>query len=241
MNKISFIANRPWLDNDSLSTPSPVSKVTPKWYKDADVFFKDETGQCPVDQHGSKFLTWKSCPALLDIFISGYVLKTPCDIEFYKNDFGQIDVKIENNMLQDFCIKRGPMPQFQNPNGYYEDHFAWQPDWAISLPDGYSALYINPMNRFDLPFLMTSGIIDNDKVNLPGSMPFFLIDGFTGIIPAGTPYAQIIPFKREDWESEYIFEDIEVMAQKNIENSKKYRVPNGGVYKNFIWSMRKYK
>lgn len=100
------------------------------------------------------------------------------------------------------------MPQFIHPQGYYQEHFAWYPDWAVELPEGYSALYTHPLNRFDLPFFMTIGIIDNDKVNLPGTMPFFIAKGFEGTIPAGTPYAQIIPFKREDWKSEIIVEDI---------------------------------
>lgn len=241
MNKVSFFANRPWLDMESPSLPSPVYKSIPDWYKTADRFFKNQDGDYVLDQDGGKVPTWKSCPALLDVFISGYVLKTPCDIEFFINSNNEIDVKIEIDALKDFCTRRGPMNDFTTPAGYYDHHFAWFPDWAISLPEGYSALYLSPMNRFDLPFLMTSGIIDNDKINLPGSIPFFLINGFTGVIPAGTPYAQIIPFKREHWESEYVFEDIQIMSQKNIDNSKKYRVPDGGVYKNKVWSIRKYK
>ena len=102
------------------------------------------------------------------------------------------------NFLQD----REPMPQFFHPRGYHMKHFAWWADWAVELPDGYSALYTHPLNRFELPFLTTSGVVDNDKVHLPGTMPFFLLKGVRGILPAGTPYAQIIPFKREHWESE---------------------------------------
>jgi hypothetical protein len=71
-------------------------------------------------------------------------------------------------------------------------------------------------------------------------MPFFLREGFSGVIPSGTPYAQIIPFKREDWISEIVIENPGSMENKNIKNSNKYRVPNGGVYKNKVWSPRKY-
>jgi hypothetical protein len=132
------------------------------------------------------------------------------------------------------------MPQFVHPQGYYKEHFAWYPDWAIELPEGYSALYTTPFNRFDLPFLMTTGIVDNDKINLPGTMPFFIIKGFEGVIPAGTPYAQIIPFKREDWDSDIIIENPNNLHKKNQENSNKYRVKDGGVYKNEVWSKRVY-
>jgi antitoxin (DNA-binding transcriptional repressor) of toxin-antitoxin stability system len=132
------------------------------------------------------------------------------------------------------------MPQFKNPEGYYKEHFAWFPEWSVETPPGYSALYTHPLNRFELPFLTVSGIIDNDKVILPGSMPFFVKEGFVGIIEAGTPIAQIIPFKREDWESEYASEKPLDLARKNVVNSQKYRKPDGGVYKNEVWEPRKY-
>jgi hypothetical protein len=86
----------------------------------------------------------------------------------------------------------------------------------------------------------TSGIIDNDKVHLPGTMPFFILEGWTGVIPAGTPYAQIIPFKREDWKSEIVIENPAMLESKNMANSFKYRKINGGIYLNDVWERRKY-
>ena len=240
MNQIKFVSNRPWLNEKSISTPSPVSKDIPDWFKEADRFYKMPDGEYAIMPDGGKVPTWKACPALLDVMTTGYFLKTPCDIEFFMNSKNEIDVKVENPMMNDFCTKRQPMPQFEHPEGYYKEHFAWFPDWAVELPDGYSALYTHPLNRFDLPFFMTVGIIDNDKVNLPGTMPFFLNKNFTGLIKAGTPYIQIIPFKREDWTSEIVIEDINNISNKNILNSKKYRIPNGGVYKNSVWTKRKY-
>ena len=49
-----------------------------------------------------------------------------------------------------------------------------------------------------------SGIIDFDKsIHAQiGNIPFYIKRGFTGNIPAGTPMFQIIPIKREDWQSE---------------------------------------
>jgi hypothetical protein len=96
------------------------------------------------------------------------------------------------------------------------------------------------MNRFDLPFVNTTGIIDNDKINLSGSLPFFILEGFIGTIPAGTPYVQVFPFKRESWESEILLEDPKKLPMKNYNNSKKYRVKDGGVYKNEVWDKRTY-
>jgi hypothetical protein len=239
-NKIKFVTNRPWLSENSSSKPEPIIKSIPAWYREADRFAKKPDGEYWIGPDNGKIPTWKACPAIFDIMGTGYSLKTPCDIEFKIGDWGAISVKVVDDKYKDFVTKRDPMPQFVHPEGYHDVHFAWMPDWAVETPKGYSVLYSQPFNRFELPFLTTSGIIDNDKVNLMGSMPFFLRKGFEGVIPEGTVYAQMIPFKRDDWENEVIIEDPSALYKKNMENSKKYRVPNGGVYKNQVWEKRTY-
>lgn len=240
--EISFISNREYLTDNSQSCPVSTAKSMPKWYKDADVFVVDPNTNSPWihPQDGGKVPTWKACPAILDAMSTGYVLRTPCDIEFYYED-SRISARALDKRCSDFIDKRDPMPQFTVPMGYDENHFAWMIDWGTKLPEGYSALYTQPLNRFDLPFLSTSGIVDNDKVNMPGSLPFFIFKGWTGIIPAGTPYSQVIPFKREDWVSEIKIENPRILANKNFLNWSKYRVKDGGVYKNKVWQRRKYK
>ena len=240
MKIIDFISNRPWLTKESKSKPVPISKSMPQWYKEADRFAKMPNGEYWVGPDKGKIPTWKACPAILDILTTGYSLVTPCDIEFFLDDAGQIDVKIEDPMYKDFATRRTPMPQFRHPEGYYNYHFAWMPDWAVRVPDGYSVLYVSPFNRYDLPIMTVSGIIDNDKVNLPGSFPFFVQQGWTGVLPAGTPYAQLLPFLREDWKSEITIPSTQKMMNDNIENSKKYRVPDGGVYQKEVWTKRLY-
>ncbi len=239
--KIEFIANRPWLKKDADNKPSAIVKYFPDWFRVADRFAKDPvTNNFWVGPDGGKVPTWKACPALFDIMSTGYVLVTPCDIEFFINDKGLIDYRIENEYYKDFCSARPQMPQFEHPHGFYKEHFAWFPEWAVKAPEGYSVLYSTPFNRYDLPFMTVSGIIDNDKVNLPGTMPFFLREGWTGIVPSGTPYIQLLPFKREDWKSDIVIPSQSEMMRNNIENTKKYRIPNGGIYKNEVWSKRTY-
>lgn len=239
-NIISFISNRPWLSKESFSVPGTIMKTIPDWYRKADRFAKRPDGEFWIGPDKGKIPTWKACPSLFDIMGSGYTLKTPCDIEFYLNSKGKISVKIEDIKYKDFCTKREKMPQFENPHGYYEEHFAWLPDWAVVVPEGYSVLYTQPFNRFELPFLSVSGIVDNDHVITLGTMPFFIKEGFIGLLPAGTPYMQMLPFKREDWASEVIIEDQKEMYAKNVKVSAKYRIPNGGVYKNEVWKPRRY-
>lgn len=237
---IKFISNRGWLTEESPSKPGPTIKNIPDWYKNAHRYAIMPDGNPWIGPDGGKVVTWKACPALYDIMGTGYVYKTPCDIEFYINDFGIIAGKVLDDQYKDFLHVRSPMPQFSVPLGYHENHFAWWSDWAVELPEGYSAIYSQPYNRFDLPFITTSGIIDNDNVSLPGTMPFFISKEWTGVLPAGTPYAQIIPFKREDWKSETIIEDSAKLYEKNMANSFKYRKPGGGVYQKDVWQRRKY-
>lgn len=239
-NKIKFVSNRSWLSLESQSRPGPIIKELPDWYKDADRFALMPNGEPWIGPDGGKMVTWKACPALYDIMGTGYVYKTPCDIEFFKSESGVVTARVLDPQYVDFIHHRSPLPQFEHPLGYQQSHFAWWADWAVELPKGYSAMYIHPVNRFDLPFLTTGGIVDNDKVNLPGTMPFFIHEGWTGILPAGTPYAQIIPFKREDWVSEVTIETQDNIYKKNMENSIKYRIPSGGMYQKNVWERRKY-
>ena len=241
--KIRFVSNRAWLTKDSASKPEPIIKTLPDWYRKADWFVPDPaTGKPAEAADGSgKMPTWKACPAVLDVMGTGYTYKTPCAIEFTEDAAGNIQAKVLDAAYRSVLVDREPMPQFNHPWGYHAKHFAWWADWAVELPEGYSALYTHPLNRFELPFLTMSGVVDNDKVHLPGTMPFFWLKGARGVLPAGTPYAQIIPFKREHWESEIdVSLDVEQMTAKNKENSAKYRRPDGGVYQREVWERRKY-
>ncbi len=241
--KIRFVRNKPWLTKDSASRPVPIGKTIPEWYRQADRYARDpQTDQYyEMPQIGGKIPTWKACPAVYDILGSGYTYRTPCDLEFAEDNQGNIHGRVLDPQHQQFLVDREPLYQFVVPQGYHAKHFAWWADWCVELPEGYSAIYMHPINRFELPFITTSGIIDNDKDKLPGTIPFFFLKGVTGILPAGTPIAQIIPFKREHWIAEYDTSlSLEEMEAKNQANSDKYRKPDGGVYLREVWERRKY-
>lgn len=240
MPKITFTNNSPATTKRSKSAPEPTIKDLPKWYMDADRFYKMPDGSYYTMPDGGKMPTWKACPALYDAFGTGYVLKTPCDIEFFINDQGIIDCKVLDKRFESFISVRPPMPGFDGPMGYHENHFAWYSDWGIKTSPGYSTMYLTPMNRFDLPFQNTTGLIDTDTVSLPGTLPFFIAKGWTGVLPAGTPYVQLIPFKREDWKSDHKEISYQEMYMDNMKNSEKYRKPDGGVYQRDVWKRRKY-
>lgn len=242
--KIRFVANRPWLTEDSPSRPGPIIKALPDWYRQADRYaMNPATGEpWQLPDGGGKVPTFKACPAFYDVMGSGFAYKTPCDIEFFEEPAGIIRARVLDSRHEQILEERPPLDRFPPPQGYHARHFAWWPDWAVELPAGYSALYTQPFNRFELPFWTAGGIIDNDRVKLPGTMPFFFLKGVTGILPAGTPYAQIFPFKREHWTSDFDLSlDQPAMSAKNKANSAKYRQPDGGVYVRDVWERRHYR
>ena len=239
-NKITFHTNRLYNIISDSYAPQTTKSLMPEWFKDAPKFEIDPNTQEPyLNTEGGPVRTFRSCPGLLDIFISGYVYVTPCNITFKKNTDGTTFAKTEAG-YEDFIGVRQPMKSFPTPIGCDDYHFHWYPNWAPSVPDGYSVMYIHPINRFDLPFITTSAIIDNDKMDTPGLMPFFLKKDFEGTIPAGTPYMQLIPYRREDWKMEKKFYSKDEIEKRHNQQAKKFRTKDGGAYKLNVRSLKKY-
>jgi hypothetical protein len=96
---------------------------------------------------------------------------------------------------------------------------------------------VHPLNRYDLPFTISSAIVDSDDFNAPGNIPFFLKDGFEGIIPAGTPFAQIIPIKRSSW---MLVDDTTGMSDTESIQGTLVRQPET-LYKKIFWRKKDYR
>jgi hypothetical protein len=129
---------------------------------------------------------------------------------------------------------------FSIPEEYGTMDFAWHPCWIPELPEGYSALITHPLNRVDLPFYTLSGIIEHDSYTQSASysnFPFLIKKDFSGIIPIGTPMYQIIPFKRDDWESKANQYDKE--SQYNTIKDLFTNKPGG--YKKLYWLKKSFK
>ena len=239
--KIIFHSNKEYNSLNRKYLPVPASRLIPEWYSSYSKFLKDDLGNIIESDAGDRYLTFKTCPALLDMFITGYFLVTPCDLKFsIKKGLPFVEVP---EGYSDFCEEREKMQGFSNPTDYYDKHFHWYPNWAPELPEGYSALYLNPINRYDLPFHTIGGIIDNDKMSTPGNMPFFLKKGFEGILPEGTPYVLIIPFKRDEWIMETKYHNQSEIYERSNFIHNLFRSPenkHGGGYKKHMWSRKKF-
>jgi hypothetical protein len=94
-------------------------------------------------------------------------------------------------------------------------------------------MFIHPTYRPDLPFYILPAIVDTDKHPLIINFPFFIKEGFTGVIEFGTPMVQAIPFKRDNWESKTSFSNI---SQEELFQGAKRKL--GNRYKTFFRSVK---
>ena len=85
--------------------------------------------------------------------------------------------------------------------------------FRIKTPPGYSCLFVPPLNNSDDRFEIISGIVDTDTfptyINFPIVLNGDKYPVLETIIERGTPYAQVIPFKREAWQMKIKEDDIE--------------------------------
>jgi hypothetical protein len=216
--KIIFVPGTKKIEN-SVMSPQPAKKFIPDWYKKIKV--------------GKDFPNVKKCIPFLDSMSSGYIQTTWCDIIVTEEE-DELKVFFDSEVP---ILGQRPTSDMPVDQSFYETEFVWQRPWSTILPDGYSAIIMHPLNRVDLPFITISGIIDFDKsIHAPiGNIPFFIKKGFTGTIPAGTPMFQMIPFKREDWNSEnQAYSDI--FWQKKLNERKGI----SDIYKKRVWQKKSY-
>jgi hypothetical protein len=185
--------------------PKPAVQVLPKWYKDMPTYMdgENQAGLSSTSVAVSN-LTAKGCSPLLDALSAGYMFELPCDLEFRKNERGELGIRWATNI--NLISGHGPdqAPGLPTPVGGSDTLLKWRPGWRIITPPGWSTLFVHPLNRHDLPFRLLSGVVDTDTYPLGVEFPFQLlhtIDTNIFIMEKGTPICQAIPIKREDWES----------------------------------------
>lgn len=191
--KIQFINT----SDVDIEKPVPASKVIPDWYKHLESY--SNKGKRP-DNAGKTTVSAKRCMPLFDAIVSGYLVTSVSDVYIKQVDgqpyysWGALE-QIEFHSPEQLPVH----PQNKNHQIAIPK---WNNYWGIKTPKGYSCLIVNPMHR-DLPFTIFPGVVDTDTYYAPIKFPFTLNDaGYEGLIPAGTPIAQIIPFKRDDWKIE---------------------------------------
>jgi hypothetical protein len=203
-NEIEFVA----LDKYAFEVcpkPFPASQAIPQWWKDASPYVKspqNPDGKKIIIENRESNASFKKCTPMLDLLSSGYIVPLWADVQIKNEDDGHPSIKwrVQKNVFE---LHNGQ--EVEIPDGYQKAQFKFLNQWVPKLPKGYSALIIACPGYPNNPFRAMQAIIDYDKTTHPLYPPMFLKEGFEGILEKGTPMFQIIPFKRNNWESKFSF------------------------------------
>lgn len=210
--------------------PQPASKFLPDWYKDMDSYIG---GKKKPSGKGTTLGTIKKCMPVFDAITAGYIITLPADVFVRKNDDGPYYEWSSLGLIDFHPVDQAPL----HPSGNGHMYPKWMNPWAISTPKGYSTLFIQPLHRSSI-FTILPGIVDTDTYTAPVNFPFVLNDvNFEGLIPAGTPIAQLIPIKRDNWQA--LNQDFNPNWLDKATVRLKTKMFDS--YKTMFWSKKEYK
>jgi len=219
-------------DYDFIELPKPAIKYIPDWYKKTKPSIESDS------KKAEDLTTFKHCIPFLDVLSSGYIFELWQDVEVEQENVETPYLYWKKANSQIFSSKPdGAIGNMPIPEGYNKTVYSFHHNLYLKTPPGYSVLITQPFNRTDLPFYALGGVVDTDiKPMFPGQYPVFLKKGFDGIIGRGTPILQIIPFKREPWESK---ESKDLLSQ----GARTKRIADTFLslwYKHNAWSRKSY-
>jgi len=220
--------------------PYPAVKSLPKWYTDSDPFIKDfgynlENNKTHVRNKDVNH-NFKKCTPLLDGMSAGYIIPLWADVEVVQGDVPSIYWKTNHDI---FTLHGNNTRTISAPEGYNSQVFKYLNCWIPQTPKGYSCLITSPYGHNDLIFKAVPAVVDTDKSTLELLFPVWVKDNFNGIVEKGTPIAQIIPFKRDDWES--TFDYYENGYYYNVIDDKNFNTTIVGHYIKNVWSKKRFK
>jgi hypothetical protein len=242
---IEFSAHEDYL-NLKEDYPTPIKLNIPEWYKKL--------------EHTILNKTVKGCIPFLDTLTLGYLLKIPQDFYVKHNFQNEEGLKDSYQTFGLYDMSKWINEKCINLNSNIEVHSIKQVEgspyieknknlpfykilnpWKIKTPKGYSCLFVPPLNNTDDRFSIIPGIVDTDtfpnEINFP-----IVINGdkypiLETNIKKGTPYVQIIPFKREPWKM-----ILKPRQYKEIQNSRLfYGLKLLNIYKDKFWKKKLWK
>ena len=225
--------------------PTPARMGVADWWKDMDRYNYDIESEITARFPHRDFSTARSCPALNDAFNFGYILYNPLDayIDATEEDsiswyVPEINLSVMDSDDQSY-IGIHLQKQFKtlkNDSSFHKHALKLNTFFGIRTESGYSSWITHPIGRNDLPFRMLDGIIDTDKHVARFPYGFFIKKGFKGVIKAGTPLIQVIPFRREDFISEIVDSDHERARSESISINLLFT----NFYRKFYWTRKKF-
>ena len=206
--------------------PKPADRFVPDWYKLT-------ANRVPEKKTPESTPTIKKCTPVFDAITAGYIIVTPCDVYVtFKDGEPNYEPKVPGT-IQFHPVKQAPRHPHMNEYPYPK----WINPWAIKTPAGYSVYFKPPAHNPNQWFEILEGVVDTDTYSAPVNFPFVLKDPEREcLIPAGTPMAQVIPFKRDSWDMELGKDIEETVRITSFLNSQFF-----DRYKRLFWHKKEYK
>jgi hypothetical protein len=246
--EIEFSAHEDYF-NQKQDYPVPIKLNIPEWYKKL--------------SHKLNNQTIKGCMPFLDSLTTGYLLKIPQDILLHHNkkhegpeenlrcSLFEYALYKHDNFIKSKYINLNSTEEFHNtkqlegsPFVEKNKNFAFYKilnPWRIKTPKGYSCLFVPPLNNSDDRFHIISGIVDTDvfenEINFPIVINGDKYPELETTIKKGTPYVQVIPFKRDNWKMKF-----SSVTEKHVKNSRVfYQLSVLNNYKENFWKKKSWK
>ena len=181
--------------------PRPAAKMIPDWYKDIPIY---TDGAKKLMMLPGPNITVKKCFPVLDSLTMGYIMPLWTDVHVATNNGIYPEISW-TTMEQPFELwSDEQVSSFEIPNGFLRSVFKFKHGWSIKTPPGYSCLITHPVGYPNTPYRSLTGVVDTDsEFETEINTPMVIQKGWEGIIEKGSPMFQIIPFKRNDWISEF--------------------------------------
>tara|TARA_B100000900_G_scaffold91018_1_gene74359 strand:- start:364 stop:1071 length:708 start_codon:yes stop_codon:yes gene_type:complete len=216
--------------------PVPANKKLPKWYKDINIYGDRESTKELIVNENLTNSTFKKCIPILDALTLGYIIETQFDVVIkHYEDTWDLSWKTQETIFEPHAEHT---KNIETPYGYYPRVAKYSYRRMPITPKGYSSLIISPVGYNNLPFKALAGVVDTDR-NISGfALPVWVSKNHRGVVKHGTPLAQVIPFKRDNWEmiGEYFDDDDYYIQEQN--SFGRFAINH---YANKIWQKKKFK
>ena len=142
---------------ESFINISPSTDFVPDWYRTSKSTIKNQKNSLLKSNPSVTTSTYKKCTPFYDALTIGYTVYLSADIEVINQDnrpwilwrtTDTVVTEHNNEQWEGLTV----------PDGYFPFVYKWHNDLVLKLPQNYSLLFLNPINRFDLPFQTITGI-----------------------------------------------------------------------------------
>ena len=211
-------------------SPIPAAKAFPEHFK----------ALAPVlDKKDPQSTTAKRCIPFIEALSMGYIIPLWADLHVLAED-GNVTFNFPKSMPMEASISGHPEKQLQGhpytDSPYSEHAFKLHNPWVVTTSPGWSCLFTSPLNHLERRFKLIDGAVDTDTYYNEINFPILWTRGEGNfLIKRGTPFVQVIPFRREDTVMEIGVTD----EGKKLKLTRKMGTYATGAYREQVWHKAK--